>query len=301
MLVGTNSLTAVLAALGRDDVAAIDTSSARAHSNSDATRLLELLANAAPNVAIAQSIAIGESGADQCSVCRTVKSEVDRVWMISVDISTPRQVTLHGALKRACEPEIHGDESAPIHECERCGKAQPATKRIHPHAPWPTRLLIVLQRYTMDYPTMSIKKVTHRVAFPRQLDLQALCEMSLGPTPPPEYVLQGAIVHTGMAITTGSYSFETNPVTLASLGFDDKQTVLDAVCPNGATPYVLVYTVASAGSAVTSMSASAPSERVHTKQAEQSTARPSTNQHMPAQTEEAAAGPSQRDCCCSVM
>ena len=119
---------------------------------------------------------------------------------------------------------------------------------------------------------MSLKKVTHRVAFPRQLDLQALCEMSLGSAPPPEYVLQGAIVHTGMSMTTGSYSFETNPVTLASLGFDDKQAVQDGVCPNGATPYVLVYTIASAGSAVTSMSASAPSERVNAKQAEQGTA-----------------------------
>jgi hypothetical protein len=299
MLVGTNSLTAVLAALGRDDGSAVDTAAARANSNADATRLVEILANANP--AMAQSIAIGENGAVQCSVCQRVKSELEPVWMISVDISTPRQVTLHGALKRACEPETHGDESAPIHECEKCGKAQPATKRLHPHAPWPSRLLVVLQRYTMDYPTMSVKKVTHRVAFPRQLDLPMLCETPLGGTPPPEYMLQGAVVHTGMAIATGAYSFETNPVTLALLGLDDKQAVQDGVCPNGATPYILVYTVASAGSAVTSMSASAPSERIHSKQGEQSTMRPSTNQQLPAQTEETAAGPSQRDCCCSVM
>lgn len=299
MLVGTNSLAAVLAALGRDDVSSFDTTAARATPTADATRLVELLASAAQNDAIARSLALGECGAIQCSVCKAVQAEVERAWMISVDISTPRQATLHGALKRACEPEVYGDESAPVFECASCGgKAQPATKRLHPHAPWPARLLIVLQRHTMDYATMSLKKVTHRVAFPRALDLPALCETPLGATPPPEYTLQGAIVHTGAAITCGAYAFETNPVTLTALGLDDKQAVqAGALCPNGATPYVLVYAVAHAGSAVTSMSASAPSERPNGKQAEQGAARPSANQsHMPAQTEEAAA-PGQRDCC----
>jgi hypothetical protein len=107
----------------------------------------------------------------------------------------------------------------------------------------------------MDYPTVAPKKVLSRVAFPRALALASQCDAgplggipaAPGPTPP-AYVLAGAIVHTGAALSSGGYVYETSARNLAPLGLDDKQAVLlDAVCPNSATPYILVYTRAAAG------------------------------------------------------
>jgi hypothetical protein len=256
----TTALSAVLLALGRDESDGVDTPAARASPNMDAAELVQLLASATPK--IGESIMLSESTSIVCSVCQTAKQASESVPLLMVDVAAPRHMTLHGAFKYACEPDQYGDESHPIHECRNCQKLTPAVKRIHPGAPWPDRLLIVLRRYNFDFSSMSTKKVMHRVAFPRQLDLQALCEIPLGSPPPPDYSLVGAVVHTGATTLAGSYSYETNPGTLAALGLDDKMAVQDMMCPGGSTPYILVYS-RSSGATSTSISASIASGSVY--------------------------------------
>ncbi|KAJ1617317.1 hypothetical protein T492DRAFT_1100671 [Pavlovales sp. CCMP2436] len=289
-----SALGAVLAALGQEGDASITAVIARANS-ADAAELVQLLAEAVPS--IGEAIFCGEATAITCSVCHTTKSTTVRTPLIAVDVAAPKQVTLHGAFKYSCDGDIFGDESDPIHECAgSCQKRQPAVKRIHPCAPWPQRLLIAIRRNTFDYPAMANKKVMHRVAFPRVLDLPALCEIPLGVPPPPEYTFVGAVVHTGASAQVGTYSYEANPGLLAILGLDDKQAVQESTCPNGATPYVLVYQRLSETSEAFSQSASVASGSIQVP-AEQA------SKPAPVQAEEHKDETRRRgaDCCCSLM
>lgn len=286
------ALSAVLSAVGRED-SAPEAHAARANPNMDAAEIVQLLASTIP--AVAEAIGVGECTAITCSVCQAPKATVTPVSFISVDVAAPKQMTLHGALKYSCEPDYFGDESNPVFECSAsCQKRQASTKRIHPCAPWPQRLLIVLRRYTFDFATMSTKKVMHRIAFPRNLELAAMCEMPLGSPPQPEYILLGAVVHTGSSTLSGTYSYETNPATLTALGLDDKQSVLDVLCPGGATPYILVYSRHSSSATSTSIAPSVASVSVQ----------PATESGKPAPvlTDEQKEGSRRRrDCCCSLM
>lgn len=293
---GNTALSAVLAAVGRDDDAAsIGAPVARANPNMDAAELTAALADAIP--ALAEAIMVGECTSITCSVCHTPKQASTPAPFITVDVAAPRQMTLHGAFKYACEPDQYGDESMPLHECQgSCQKRTPALKRIYPCAPWPKRLIVVLRRYTFDFASMSTKKVMHRIAFPRSLDLPSLCEMPLGQPPPPEYQLHGAIVHTGSSTQAGSYSYETSHATLATLGLDEKLAVQDVPCPGGATPYILVYSRGSVSAPSTSMTTSVGSGSA-TQAAEVVGGKPAIVQAE----EQKDSSRRRRDCCCSLM
>lgn len=206
--------------------------------SSDAADVISLLAEAHPSVA--KLVTVGERRTVNCNVCKTDASELVTTTHIIADVAAPKQLTLMGALGAVCDSEIHGDESNPVHECAPCGQAQASMRRVHPDAPWPERLLVVLRRYSYDFATLSVKKAMHRVAFPTYLDLPGLCKTS-HEEPPPKYVLLGAVVHTGPEAASGAYSFERAPEQLKELGLDDAQVPRDIPCPGSATPYVLVY------------------------------------------------------------
>lgn len=286
----SSALSAVLAALGREEDAA-----SIADPSADAAELIAELARANP--ALADAIAVGEYTSTTCALCHTPKvSAGPRRPYLEVDVAAPRQATLHGAFKYACEPDQYGDESAPLHECNLCQRRTPALRRVYPCAPWPKQLCIVLRRNAPDYASMCDRKATHRVAFPRSLDLPALCEVPLGQPSPPEYQLAGAIVHTGSSTRGGSYAYEASHAALASCGLDDKMAVLDAGCPGGATPYVLVYARGPPSASTVSVAASVGSGSA-AQTVDVLSSKPAT---APA---EAQKGPSRwrRDCCCSVM
>ncbi|KAG8469215.1 hypothetical protein KFE25_007733 [Diacronema lutheri] len=289
------ALSAVLAALGRDDDgSALDVPAARANSGMDAAELVAALASAVP--AVAEAITVGECTSTTCCTCQTPKMTTARSPLVAVDVAAPRQMTLHGAFKYACEPDQYGDESGPLHECVgSCQKRTPALMRIHPCAPWPQRLFVVLRRDVPDYAARTAKKAMHRVAFPRALDLPLLCELTLGATPPPDYQLLGAIVHTGATSQTGTYSYETSNAVLVSLGLDDKLAVQDVQCPGGATPCILVYSrgTSSAPSASVTASVGSGSAAQTVEVVGKATIAP-TEQHEVASRR-------RRDCCCSIM
>mmetsp|Transcript_5678 Transcript_5678/g.14514 ORF Transcript_5678/g.14514 Transcript_5678/m.14514 type:complete len:284 (+) Transcript_5678:125-976(+) len=250
------SLQAVREALGvANDPATAEV--AGADNSSDAADVIDLLAESHPS--IAKLVTLGERQTTTCNVCKTDASQQSTITHIVADVAAPKQLTLLGALGAMCDSEIHGDESNPIHECQQCGQRNASTRRIHPDAPWPELILVVLRRYSYDFATLSLKKVMHRVAFPSTLDVPVLCRTTHEEAPP-KYTLVGAVVHTGPEASSGAYSFERRPEQLKELGLDDTQTPRDSLCPGSATPYVLVYSRAPVGGAVAAAAAGEKSQ-----------------------------------------
>mmetsp|Transcript_9444 Transcript_9444/g.27580 ORF Transcript_9444/g.27580 Transcript_9444/m.27580 type:complete len:283 (+) Transcript_9444:65-913(+) len=236
----SSALAAVIEALGKQEVPLEIPEAARAEPNMDAASLLNLLAQASP--AVREAVTIGECTATECCTCHQVYEQEATNTCVEVDVSAPKTLALHGGLRFACEPEQFGDEANPVYECgEACKKPQAALRRVHPCAPWPSRLFIILRRYTFDFTLGSWKKGMHRVTFPSRLDLAAMCEAPLGTPPAPGYSLLGAVVHTGPSTFSGIYSYEKALENLARVGLDDSGTVQDVSCPGGATPLILVY------------------------------------------------------------